>query len=218
MFSQHGYRGSSVREICSRAGVSANAITYHFGSKEKLYRHILDSFASLQFEHAETVLSADPGSHQEFVIRMEVFFEQLLDAYIENRETLVIMSREFEQLLPAGDDGVVGAMMKTSFAISDFITRAKNLGFVRADADPEIVAGLLVDRLVNQALFVDSHNLFFKTSTLDPDCSSRHRHSTPTIARTGCGQRLGSFSTASAAGIGPAHNQRENQNARGTYY
>ena len=169
VFSQHGYRGSSVREICSRAGVSANAITYHFGSKEKLYRHILDSFASLQFEHAETVLSADPGSHQEFVIRMEVFFEQLLDAYIENRETLIIMSCEFEQLLPGGDDGVVGAMMKTSFAIAEFITRAKNLGFVRADADPDIVAGLLVDRLVNQALFVDSHNLFFKTSTLDPD-------------------------------------------------
>jgi AcrR family transcriptional regulator len=123
VFSQHGYRGSSVREICSRAGASANAITYHFGSKEKLYRHILDSFASLQLEHAKTVLSANPGSQQEFVIRLEIFFDQLLDAYIENRKTLIIMSREFEQLLPHGEDSVVGEMVKTSFAIAKFIKR-----------------------------------------------------------------------------------------------
>jgi AcrR family transcriptional regulator len=158
-----------VREICSRAGASANAITYHFGSKERLYRHILDSFASLQLEHAETVLSADPRSQQEFVIRMEVFFEQLLDAYIENRETLLIMSREFEQLFTKGDGGVVSEMVKTSFAIAKFIKRAIGLGFVRADADPDIVAGLLVDRLFNQARFVDSHKVLFDTSTLDPE-------------------------------------------------
>ena len=169
VFSQHGYRGSSVREICSRAGVSANAITYHFGSKEQLYRHILDSFASLQLEHAETVLSADPRSQREFVVRMEFFFEKLLDAYIENRETLLIMSREYEQLLHKGNDGVVGEMVKTSFVIAKFIKRAIGLGFVRADADPDIVAGLLVDRLFNQARFVDSHKALFDTSTLDPE-------------------------------------------------
>jgi len=152
-----------VREICSRAGASANTITHHFESKEKLYRHILDTFASLQLKHAKTVLSEDPGSQQEFVIPLEVFFEQLLDVYIENRKTLIIMSREFEQLLPHGEDSVVGEMVKTSFAIAKFIKRAIDLGFVQADADPDIVAGLLVDRLLNQARFVDPHNLFFET-------------------------------------------------------
>ncbi len=169
LFSEHGYRGASVREVCSRAGASANAITYHFGSKEQLYRDILDSFASFQLEHAKTVLSADPKSQQEFVIRVELFFEQLLDAYLENRETLLIMFREFEQLLPYADDGVVGEMLNTSFAISEFIKRAMALGFVRADVDPDIVAGILMDRLLNQARFVHAHEMFFNTSTLDPE-------------------------------------------------
>ena len=167
-FSQYGFRGASVRDICSRAGASANAITYHFGSKEQLYRHILDSFASLQLDHAKAVLSAEPKSQQEFAIRLELFFEQLLDAYIENRQTIRIMFREFEQLLPHGDDGgVIGEMVRTSFAIADFIKRAIDLGFVRADADPDIVAGLLMDRLVGQARFVDAHEIFFDASTLD---------------------------------------------------
>jgi AcrR family transcriptional regulator len=134
-----------VREICSRAGASANAITYHFGSKDQLYRDILGSFASLQLEHATKALSADPSSQQEFVIR------------------------EFEQLLPHGDDGVLGEMLKTSFAISEFIKRAMDLGFVRADVDPDIVAGMLMDRLLNQARFVHAHEVFFNTSTLDPE-------------------------------------------------
>jgi AcrR family transcriptional regulator len=169
LFSLHGYRGASVREICSRAGASANAITYHFGSKEQLYRDILDRFASLQLEHAETLLLADPKSRQEFVIRLELFFGQLLEAYLENRETLLILVREFEHLLPYGDDGVIGEMLKTSFAISEFIKRATDLGFVQADIDPDIVADLLVDRLLNQARFVHAHERFFGSSTLDPE-------------------------------------------------
>ncbi len=169
VFSQHGYRGASVREICARAGASANAITYHFKSKEQLYRHILGSFASLQLEYAKTVLSTDPRSQQEFVIRLELFFEQLLDVYIENRETIQILFREFKQLLPHGNDGVVGEMVKTSYAIAEFINRAMDLGFVQADVDPDIVAGLLMDRLLNQARFVDSHRIFFSASTLDTE-------------------------------------------------
>ena len=169
LFSQHGFRGASVREICARAGASANAITYHFGTKEGLYNHILDSFASLQLEHAKT-LAADPRSIKEFEVRLELFFEQLLDAYIENRETLLIFTRQFEQLV-RGDrsDGVIGEMIKTNCAIATFIKRAKALGFVKPDVDSDIVAGLLVDRLLNQARFVDSHEIFFSASTLDPE-------------------------------------------------
>jgi AcrR family transcriptional regulator len=169
LFGQHGFRGASVREICTRAGASANAITYHFGSKESLYHHILDSFASLQLEHAKT-LAADPRSIEEFEVRFELFYEQLLDAYIENRETILIFFRQFEQLVGNDrHDGVIGEMVKTSDAIAAFIRRAMALGFVKPDVDPDIVAGLLVDRLLNQARFVGAHDVLFSTSTLDPE-------------------------------------------------
>jgi len=55
-FWTHGFRGASVRKICAAAGASSNAITYHFGSKENLYKEIFERFAVLQLENAHSAL------------------------------------------------------------------------------------------------------------------------------------------------------------------
>ncbi|HEU4386346.1 MAG TPA: TetR family transcriptional regulator [Blastocatellia bacterium] len=41
LFAARGYSGTSVRDVASRAGVTGAMIHYYFGSKEKLYRYIL---------------------------------------------------------------------------------------------------------------------------------------------------------------------------------
>lgn len=47
VFAEKGYRDATVREICKAAGAAnINAVNYYFGSKEKLYRKILDSIFS----------------------------------------------------------------------------------------------------------------------------------------------------------------------------
>jgi len=50
IFAQRGYREATVRDICRLAGAAnVNAVNYYFGSKETLYRSILDTmFAELQ--------------------------------------------------------------------------------------------------------------------------------------------------------------------------
>jgi AcrR family transcriptional regulator len=40
-FSEHGYEGASVRQICQRAKANPAAIKYYFASKEGLYREVL---------------------------------------------------------------------------------------------------------------------------------------------------------------------------------
>ena len=43
VFAEKGYRDATVREICKEAGAAnINAVNYYFGSKEKLYREILE--------------------------------------------------------------------------------------------------------------------------------------------------------------------------------
>jgi TetR/AcrR family transcriptional regulator len=167
-FWEHGYRGAAVRDICARAGVSSNAITYHFGSKEKLYQEILDRFAALQLEHTRAALSGELRSQEEFEIRLEMFLVQLLEAYLENRESLLIMLREFEQLVPQSDDGDFRHLVESNHVLSNFIRKAKDQGFVREDVDADIVSGTLMDRLINQARYAHTHEQLFNVSSLDP--------------------------------------------------
>ena len=168
-FGEHGYRGASVRKICARAGASSNAITYHFGSKEKLYQEILDRFAALLLEQAQTALSGELKSQEEFEIRLEMFLAQLLETYLENRETVLIALREFEQLLPESDDSAIRELVGINHSLSNFVQKAKDLGFVREEVDTGIVAGTLLDRLINQVRFSHTHERFFIVTSLDPE-------------------------------------------------
>lgn len=42
LFANHGYEGTSLRDITERAGVNVAAVNYHFGSKELLLTELLD--------------------------------------------------------------------------------------------------------------------------------------------------------------------------------
>ncbi len=41
LFSERGYRGAAVRDICNLARVNPGAVSYHFGGKRQLYRAVL---------------------------------------------------------------------------------------------------------------------------------------------------------------------------------
>lgn len=168
-FWAHGYRGASVRDICARAGASSNAITYHFGSKEKLYQEILDRFAALQQEKAQISLSGELRSQEEFEIRLEMFLTQLLEVYLTNREAFLIVLREFEQLLPESDVTAIRELVEINYSLSNFVQKAKDQGFVRDDIDTDIVSGTLLDRLISQARFAHTHEQFFNVTSLDPE-------------------------------------------------
>ena len=69
LFSDHGYEGTSVRQIASGAGVSLGMIRHYFGSKEGLYRSCIDGvfeiFGSLGPQIVQGV--ADGGDPVEVV-------------------------------------------------------------------------------------------------------------------------------------------------------
>ncbi len=130
-----------MREICARAETSTNMIHHYFGSKRGLLDAIVEQFSSGVFAMPMKLLDREPRSKEDFLSRMELLFEATLDAYIEHRSVLMVVVRE--QADPEALPEYMGRF-------ASFLDQAKEKAFVRDDVDSDLIAGFLLDRMLNQ--------------------------------------------------------------------
>ncbi len=76
LFAQHGFAGTSLRQVTGRADVNIAAVNYHFGSKENLvnevFRRRMDVMSGQRLERLRLALAERPGE-----------IEPILDAFVE---------------------------------------------------------------------------------------------------------------------------------------
>ncbi|MCL7714025.1 TetR/AcrR family transcriptional regulator [Stenotrophomonas mori] len=65
LFAQHGFAGTSLRQVTSHADVNIAAVNYHFGSKENLvnevFRRRMDEMTAARLGRLEQALAGQPG-------------------------------------------------------------------------------------------------------------------------------------------------------------
>lgn len=85
VFSEHGFEGATTREIAARAGVNLGLIKYYFGTKEKLWRAMVDrvheSLNALVVGEMAAAQS-DDRARVEQMIRASVYFCARTPAFI----------------------------------------------------------------------------------------------------------------------------------------
>lgn len=161
-----------MRTICEAAGASANGVTYHFGSKQALFAEIVENWTSQQLQLAERVLKAKPESREDFRVRLTLFLGEALDALHRERDVVRIIVRGEEILREVG--GAAGRrLLAFNRMIVRFIRAGVEIGVVSDDVDVVVVAGLLHDRLVNQAAFGPAHKKHLGVSTIDESYRDR---------------------------------------------
>jgi AcrR family transcriptional regulator len=76
LFAQHGFSGTSLRQVTSRADVNIAAVNYHFGSKENLvtevFRRRMDEMSARRLALLREACAQDPGK-----------LEAILAAFVE---------------------------------------------------------------------------------------------------------------------------------------
>ena len=106
-FSQHGFQGATVREICRRAEANVAAVNYHFGSKDGLLSKALnfDPLNALQLANVE---AADCPR-----MRLQLFIYDFMLMLLDEKNASTqcrIMARELADPTPALDQIVRDAI------------------------------------------------------------------------------------------------------------
>jgi AcrR family transcriptional regulator len=129
LFASKGYDATSVREICAAAGVTKPTLYHFFGSKEGLYRALVDeSLDRFRLELAEVL--GQPGTTQDRIRR-------LARGYLETVRREAQLMRFFFALM----HGRPSAAPPTEFArfsedMTQAVARVIDDGVARAELAP----------------------------------------------------------------------------------
>ncbi|AZR27310.1 TetR/AcrR family transcriptional regulator [Xanthomonas vasicola] len=86
LFAQHGFAGTSLRQLTTQADVNIAAVNYHFGSKENLvnevFRQRMDEMTAARLQQLEAAKKSQPG---ELTAVLAAFVEPAL-AMAQNRQ------------------------------------------------------------------------------------------------------------------------------------
>ena len=122
IFSEHGYAGTSIRMIAGELGVSVSAVSFHYGSKEILYKAVLERAAAISEEFygplPSLVRSAyeqnelDQDSAREYLKRfVELFLDWALGAGPVDVVKIII----WEHTVPTQYNNIIYEKLKTCF-------------------------------------------------------------------------------------------------------
>jgi AcrR family transcriptional regulator len=103
LFSQKGYKVVSVREIAALAGVNVSMVSYYFGSKEGLYRAIIETHfdkAKELFEKLQAPAQQALSNRNNFFQFWRIFLNHVIDLKIENQNVEEMLIYDFIQGLP----------------------------------------------------------------------------------------------------------------------
>jgi AcrR family transcriptional regulator len=139
LFSRKGFDGTSVKDISDSAGLNVSLISYHFGSKEGLYRSCLENFGQARLAVAQRVLQP-PQSVEEFVIRLKMFMDELFNCHLENPEITKILHRECSLDMPITQDVFKKTFLKVHDTLVGFFESAQKSGLLIPNVNAQIVA------------------------------------------------------------------------------
>jgi AcrR family transcriptional regulator len=100
VFAEKGFRDATVRQICKQAGTAnINAVNYYFGSKEQLYKQILE-FIFAEYDQQAPADFPDRSPEEQLHIYIATFCKILYGEGESDSDTTAILVEEFTRPSP----------------------------------------------------------------------------------------------------------------------
>jgi AcrR family transcriptional regulator len=156
VIARHGYRKTSTRELAAAAGLSEAGMLHYFGSKEQLFEAVLRARDEADMARFET---GDPIDNLTAIVRHNGSVPGLVQLYST-------FSAEAGDPEHGSHEYFVERYAGIREALADAVRARQDAGTLKASADPETIATLLIalsDGLQVQsqyALQADAADLF----------------------------------------------------------
>jgi AcrR family transcriptional regulator len=167
LFARRGLSGTSIRDIADEAKVNSSLISYHFKSKEGLYRECIGEIALSSVEMTQKVLQP-AGNEAEFRVRLKMFLDQMFQLFLEDRDTGLILIREYDRLHSPAEQIFRNSFLAVLNHIVDYFRAAQDQGLLDADKDAFTLASLLFGCLTSQMRMDHLQEKTYKKSLRDP--------------------------------------------------
>jgi AcrR family transcriptional regulator len=138
VFAERGYEGASIRLITARAKANLGAVTYHFGSKEKLYYTVLSEFTVPLGQTVVERATAPGPATKRIAAVIEAYYEQF--ARFPEFPALVIHQLALGRKLPPP---IKGALDRVQPALFTLIQDGQAEGSIRAGPPVPIIMSIL---------------------------------------------------------------------------
>jgi AcrR family transcriptional regulator len=130
IFARKGYDGATIQEIVNAANANLSMISYHFGGKEALYVACVQIAGESGLEAAQRLLTT-PKTREEFLLRMKLFIEELVDFHVKNWDLAEIIRRESLNPLPALKPLFEKSFYDVYRNFETYFVTGQKLGYVR---------------------------------------------------------------------------------------
>jgi AcrR family transcriptional regulator len=170
LFIAHGYHGTSVRAITSRAQVNLGAVTYHFGSKSALYNAVAESVMTPLRDH----LVGIARSGQPPLDRVDALLRGFFDYLRDHPEPARLMVQQLasgraaphavSQVVRANHDALTRLIAEGQ---ADGTIRAGNPRFLALSIVAQPVWLTLVRHLLQQAIGIDQEERHTRRDLVD---------------------------------------------------
>lgn len=113
LFAEKGFEGTSVRELCAKAGVNVAMVSYYFGSKEQLMEALIEFRSGFMREKLDEIRKQSISASE----KMELIIDHYVSRIFSNSQYHRILHRELSLQQRSQFNSIISKLLMVNFSV-----------------------------------------------------------------------------------------------------